>query len=203
MRSRSPRATATPSASASGSGRARRAASRRSSCARSSALARAEGLGPVPALRDDRARARLDPRALRPRPGRVPERVGMLGPDVVLVHCVRARGGRHRAACAARARASCTARPGPAKMGSGVTPVHAAAQRRHQRLAGHRRRGREQRRRSHARPQVGRLPPEAAPRRSDRDDLRGRVRDGDAAAARGRSASTRSRARSSRASAPT
>ena len=116
------------------------------------------------------------------------ERVGMLGPDVVLVH-----------ACAlepddiALMRGTGTSvvhcPTGPAKMGSGVTPVHLLHSAGINVSLGHRRRGREQRRRPHARPQVGRLPAEAAARRSDRDDLRGRVRDGDA----GRRARARAR----------
>ena len=78
------------------------------------------------------------------------------------------------------------------------------AQRRHQHLARHRRGGRQQRRRPDPRPQVGRLPAEAAARRRDRRrpartccemaTLRRRAR-----ARAGRP----SRARSSRASAPT
>ena len=162
-------ASTTPSGSASGSGRARRAASPRSCCASSSTLARAEGLGLVPALRDDRC-ASATGSASRYGCGQVEflERVGMLGPDVVLVHCVRSRADDIALTRAAPGRASCTARPGPAKMGSGVTPVHLLLDAGINVALGTDAAAANNGADLHPRPQVGRLPAEAAHSRSDR-----------------------------------
>ena len=86
-------------------------------------LARAEGLGPLPALRHDRAREGLDPERYGIGQAEFAERVGMLGPDVVLVHaCVLDADDIALMRGTGTSVVHCPT--GPAKMGSGVTPVH-------------------------------------------------------------------------------
>ena len=138
------------------------------------------GHGPLPALRDDRPReARRS--ATRTARGQVEflERVGMVGEDVVLAHCCAMDADD----IAALARQRHERRPLPDRPGEDGQRRHAgprAARRRRQRLARHRRGRREQRRRPDPRPEVGRLPAEAA---SHRDATvvtrRARARDGD------------------------
>ena len=91
----------------------------------------------------------------------------MLGDDVVLVHCSRAWTPDDVALSSRGTGTSVVHCPtGPGEDGQRRDAGAPPAQRRHQRLARHRRRGRQQRRRPDARPQVGRLPAEAAARRS-------------------------------------